>query len=78
MAKEITKTDKMVKILAPMGRMNEQDLIIGVNGVNYAIPQDGKEHEVPDFVAFEFNRARDAEMEFYKKQQELHETSMFA
>ena len=51
MAKTMTKTDNMVKIRAPLARTNEQDLIIGVNGVNYSIPQDGKEHEVPDFVA---------------------------
>lgn len=78
MAKTMTKTDNMVKIRAPLARTNEQDLIIGVNGVNYSIPQDGKEHEVPDFVAFEFNRAEEARMKFYEKQAELQETSMFA
>ena len=42
------------------------------------IERGGKEHEVPDFVAFEFNRAEEARMKFYEKQAELHETSMFA
>ena len=78
MAKEMRKTDNMVKIRAPFGRPNEQDLIIGINGVNYSIPKDGQEHEVPDYVAYEFERAQAAEQAFYAKQAELQGNSIFA
>ena len=74
-AKPIVETDGMVTIRAPFGRPNEQDFIVGVNGVNYSIPKDGKDHKVPDFVAFEFNRAMEAEQKFYEKQAELRENS---
>lgn len=78
MAKAITKTDSMVKIRAPLARVKEQDLIISVNGINYSIPQDGKEYEVPDFVAYEYNRSEEARKKFYETQAELQEQSMFA
>lgn len=61
----------MVKIRAPLARNDEQNLIIGINGKNWSIPQDGKEYEVPDYVAFEFERAKAAEMKFYERQNEL-------
>lgn len=77
MARAIQRTDNMVTIRAPFGKPNEQDLIIGVNGVNYSIPKDGKDHEVPDFVAYEFNRAQEAEQAFYEKQAELQGASSF-
>lgn len=61
----------MVKIRAPLARNDEQSLIIGINGKNWSIPQDGGEYEVPDYVAFEYNRARAAEMKFYETQNDL-------
>lgn len=78
MAKAIKPADDFVEIIAPLARANEQDLIIGVNGVNYSIPQDGQAHRVPPAVAFEYNRAREANLKFYERQQELHKTSIFA
>ncbi len=67
--------DGLVEIRVPMGRPNEQDFIIGLNGVNYSIPRDGKAHRVKPGVAFEFNRALEAEQKFYEKQAELQEQS---
>ena len=42
------------------------DVIIGINGVNYQIPR-GKEVEVPDFVQDEYDRS-------VKAQEQLFET----
>lgn len=42
------------------------DVIIGINGVNYQIPR-GKEVEVPDFVKEEYDRS-------VKAQEQLFET----
>ena len=67
--------DGLVEIRAPMGKPNEQDFIVGLNGVNYSIPKDGKVHRVKPGVAFEFNRAMEAEQKFYEKQAALHEQS---
>ena len=61
----------MVKIRAPLARNDEQSLIIGVNGKNWSIPQDGGEYEVPDYVAYEYERSKTAEMKFYETQNEL-------
>lgn len=69
--------DGLVEIQAPMGKPNEQDLIIGLNGVNYSIPKDGKKHRVKPGVAFEFNRSMEDEMKFYQKQAALQEQSIF-
>ena len=78
MAKAMRKTNNMVKIRAPLARVKEQDLIISVNGINYSIPQDGKEYEVPDYVAYEYNRSEEARKKLYETQAELQEQSMFA
>ncbi|MBO5123444.1 MAG: hypothetical protein J6B99_09840, partial [Oscillospiraceae bacterium] len=55
-----TKT-KRVEIYVPRGRSNEDpNLLISVNGVNYLVPR-GKKSLVPDFLAYEYNRAMEAE-----------------
>lgn len=58
-------------IQAPVARRNVQPLIIGVNGVNTAIPQDGKMHLVREEVAYEYERSIRAQMDFYDLQEKL-------
>lgn len=77
-AKPAPKGPVMKKIRAPLARGDEQNLIIGINGKNWSIPQDGREYEVPDYVAFEYERAMAAERKFYEKQIELKGKSQFA
>lgn len=67
----------LVRIIAPYARSDEQPLIIGVNGVNTAIPQDGKEHWVKPEVAYEFERSRRAEIVFNQTQERLVQESRF-
>ena len=74
----LSKKYNMVEIIAPLGKKTEQSLIIGVNGVNYNIPTDGKKHLVPDFVAYEYNRSREAEIQFSMLQDEMVANSQFA
>lgn len=58
-------------IQAPAARRDVQPLIIGVNGVNTAIPQDGRMHLVKEEVAYEYERSIQAQMRFYDLQAEL-------
>lgn len=67
-----TKT-KRVEIYVPRGRSNEDpNLLISVNGVNYLVPR-GKKSLVPDFVAYEYNRAMDAESALYERKEQMIE-----
>ena len=50
-----------VRLFVPLDKSNEdQNLFIGVNGVNYILPR-GQYSEVPKFVADEYNRSLEAE-----------------
>ena len=67
-----TKT-KRVEIYVPRGRSNEDpNLLISVNGVNYLVPR-GKKSMVPDFVAYEYNRAMEAESALYERKEQMIE-----
>lgn len=67
-----TKT-KRVEIFVPRGRSNEDpNLLISVNGVNYLVPR-GKKSMVPDFVAYEYNRAMEAESALYERKEQMIE-----
>lgn len=67
-----TKT-KRVEIYVPRGRSNEDpNLLISVNGVNYLVPR-GKKSLVPDFVAYEYNRAMEAESALYERKEQMIE-----
>ena len=58
---EKTNEVERVRIFVPRDNSNEdQNLFIGVNGVNYILPR-GKYSEVPKFVADEYNRSLEAE-----------------
>lgn len=67
-----TKT-KRVEIYVPRGRSNEDpNLLISVNGVNYLVPR-GKKSMVPDFVAYEYSRAMEAESALYELKEQMIE-----
>ncbi|MBP3699162.1 MAG: hypothetical protein J6J01_06765 [Oscillospiraceae bacterium] len=67
-----TKT-KRVEIYVPRGRSNEDpNLLISVNGVNYLVPR-GKKSLVPDFLAYEYNRAMEAESALYERKEQMIE-----
>lgn len=75
-SKTAAKTGETVRagyryIRAPLARNNAQPLIIGVNGVNTAIPQDGEMHLVRDAVAYEYERSLRAQRAFYDTQDRL-------
>ena len=54
-------TAKKVKLFVPRGAANDEpNLLIIVNGKNYLLPR-GKESEVPEEVAYEYNRAQRAQ-----------------
>lgn len=58
---EKTNEVERVRIFVPRDNSNEdQNLFIGVNGVNYILPR-GQYSEVPKFVADEYNRSLEAE-----------------
>ena len=59
-------------IRAPLARNTEQDFVIGVNGVNTTIPQDGGMHLVREEVAYEYNRSLKAQRAFFDTQDRLH------
>lgn len=62
-------------IRAPIARSNVQPLIIGVNGVNTAIPQDGEMHLVKEAVAYEYERSIRAQRSFYDLQDNMAKES---
>lgn len=52
---------KLVEVFVPRGGANEDpNLFISVNGVNYLLPR-GKKSMVPPEIAYEFNRAQEAQ-----------------
>lgn len=56
---------KMVTITIPMvPGVLEEDVIVGINGVNYQIPR-GKPEKVPEFVAKEYERGERAMRQFH-------------
>ena len=58
---------KRVSITIPIvPGVYEEDVIIGVNGVNYQIPR-GKPQMVPEFVAKEYERSQKAAADFLSK-----------
>ena len=71
----VDMTAESVRIRAPYARSDEQDLIVGVNGVNWSIPQDGKEHDVPPAVAWELLRSEREKRKFYQTQERLLKNS---
>lgn len=55
---------KKVSITIPIvPGVYEEDVIIGINGVNYQIPR-GKPQMVPEFVAKEYERSQKAAADF--------------
>ena len=55
------EAETKVPVIVPKGKGNEDpNQFVGINGVNYLIPR-GKKTEVPDFVAFEIERAQGAQ-----------------
>lgn len=67
--------DNRVEIFVPKGYANEDpNLFIGVNGVNYLLPK-GKKSLVPDFVAAEFERTKNAEAKQDEKIEQMLEAS---
>jgi len=70
-AKTSADTTGRVKIKIPRSNAkDEQDVFVGVNGVNYIIPK-GKEVSVPDFVAREIERSQAAQEKFFDTQGRL-------
>lgn len=68
-----TKKDNRVEIFVPRGRSNEDpNMFISVNGVNYLLPR-GKKSFVPDFVAYEYERAMAAESALYERKTQMIE-----
>ena len=68
-----TKKENRVEIFVPRGRSNEDpNMFISVNGVNYLLPR-GKKSLVPDFVAYEYERAMAAESALYERKTQMIE-----
>ena len=76
MARENTEPEEnytgvnLVRVLAPYSR-DDQDFVIGVNGENFTMPQDGKYHEIPEKFAYEYLRSQRAEIKFHELQASL-------
>lgn len=52
---------KLMEVFVPRGGANEDpNLFVSVNGVNYLLPR-GKKSMVPPEVAYELNRAQEAQ-----------------
>ena len=63
--------EKRVEVFIPKGYVNEEpNLLVGVNGVNYLLPR-GKNSLVPQCVAEEVNRSREAQTAFDRKMDAL-------
>ena len=62
-----------VSVALPRARHGEEEnLFVGVNGVNYIVPK-GRSVDVPDFVAEEIRRAQEAEDRMYAEKERLLE-----
>lgn len=54
-------TDDRVEVYIPRGQANEDpNFLVSINGVNYLLPR-GKKSFVPPHVAYEIERAREAQ-----------------
>ncbi len=66
-------TPERVTVTLPRARYGEEEnLFIGINGVNYLIPK-GKPVDVPTFVAEEIKSAQAAEDAMYAAQERMLE-----
>lgn len=66
-----TATGKKVKVrLERIPGLLTEDVIIGINGVNYQIPR-GREVELPDFVYAEYERSRRASEKLLDRQEDM-------
>lgn len=63
MAEKTAKTET-VYFKRPASDRDEQNVFVGINGINYLIPK-GQRTEVPDFVAEELRRSEEAEATFF-------------
>ena len=60
-----TKNNERVKVTIPRARKGDDpNYFVGINGVNYILPK-GQTSEVPPEVAYEIERAQDAEGYMY-------------
>lgn len=67
--------DKLVEVFVPRGGANEDpNLFISVNGVNYLLPR-GKKSKVPPEIAYELNRAQEAQETMDKHIDDMLEAS---
>lgn len=68
------ETNEREEILIPRsGPKTEQQLMIGINGVNYVIPK-GQRVSVPRFVAEEIRRSMAASDKMFKNKEDLIQT----
>lgn len=67
--------DKLLEVFVPRGGANEDpNLFISVNGVNYLLPR-GKKSKVPPEIAYELNRAQEAQETMDKHIDDMLEAS---
>lgn len=59
--KNTAPTKKMVKLTVPINFKDNSPMFVAVNGESYLI-QRGEEVEVPDYIAYEANRAINMEL----------------
>ncbi|MBR3293894.1 MAG: hypothetical protein IKI69_05675 [Oscillospiraceae bacterium] len=68
---EEKKNNKSVELHIPRsGPKTEQQVVIGVNGVNYVIPK-GQRVTVPDYVAAEYERSVRASDKMFRNKEDL-------
>lgn len=62
------KQDELVEVFIPRGNdKDEKNLLISVNGKNYLLPR-GKKSKVPAYVAYEYERSKQALERLYETQ----------
>lgn len=59
--KSTAPAKKMVKLIVPINYKDNSPMFVAVNGESYLI-QRGEEVEVPDYIAYEANRAVNMEL----------------
>lgn len=65
------KQDELVEVFIPRGNDNdEKNMLISVNGKNYLLPR-GKKSKVPAYVAYEYERSKQALEQLYETQDAL-------
>jgi hypothetical protein len=68
-------TENRVEVFVPKGYANDEpNLFVSVNGVNYLLPK-GKKSLVPDFVAAEIERSKNAQERLDENIEQMLEAS---